>query len=64
MPDDVARPPAPATRNALFQMLARFTKVDVNLDNMKKDVEKTQEVEDAEAFLKDYDKKRKEEMGR
>ncbi|MCA9697761.1 MAG: hypothetical protein KC431_09580, partial [Myxococcales bacterium] len=33
-PDDEARPPAPATRNAFFQMLARFTKVDVNLDNM------------------------------
>jgi hypothetical protein len=64
VPDDVARPPAPATRNALFQMLARFTKVDVNLDNMKKDIEKSAEVEDAEAFLKGYDKKRKEEMGR
>ncbi|MFV8751602.1 hypothetical protein ACNOYE_13745 [Nannocystaceae bacterium ST9] len=62
--DDVARPPAPATRNAFFQMLARFTKVDVNLDNMKKDIEKTAEVEDAEAFLKGYDKKRKEEMDR
>jgi hypothetical protein len=45
-------------------MLARFTKVDVNLDNMKKDIEKTAEVEDAEAFLKGYDKKRKEEMDR
>ncbi len=62
--DDVARPPAPATRNAFFQMLARFTKVDVNLENMKKDVVKSEEVEDAEAFLKDYDKKRREEMGR
>ena len=61
---DEGRPPAMASRNALYQMLARFTKVDVNLDNMKKDVEKTQEVEDAEAFLKGYDKKRKEEMGR
>jgi hypothetical protein len=61
---DEARPPAMATRNAMFQMLARFTKVDVNLDNMKKDIEKTQEVEDAEAFLKGYDKNRKEEMGR
>ncbi len=63
-PDDEARPPAPATRNALFQMLARFTKVDVNLDNMKKDIEKTPEVEDAEAFLKGYDKKRKEDLDR
>ena len=45
-------------------MLARFTKVDVNLENMKKDVVKSEEVEDAEAFLKDYDKKRREEMGR
>jgi hypothetical protein len=61
---DEARPPAMATRNALFQMLARFTKVDVNLDNMKKDIEKTPEVEDAEAFLKGYDKNRKEQMGR
>jgi hypothetical protein len=59
---DEARPPAMATRNAFFQMLARFTKVDVNLDNMKKDIEKPPEVEDAEAFLKGYDKKRREDM--
>ncbi|NVB37477.1 hypothetical protein G6O69_06510 [Pseudenhygromyxa sp. WMMC2535] len=58
-PGDDARPPAPATRNALFQMLARFTKVDVDLDNMKKDVEKTAEVEDAEAFLKAYNEDKK-----
>lgn len=57
---DEARPPAMSTRNAFFQMLARFTKVDVNLDNMRKDVEKSQEVLDAEALLKDYDNKRKE----
>lgn len=57
--DDEARPPAMYTRTALFQMLARFTKVDVNLDNMKKDVEKSAEVEDAEAFLKNYDKKKR-----
>ncbi|KIG17299.1 hypothetical protein DB30_03482 [Enhygromyxa salina] len=56
---DDARPPAMHTRTALFQMLARFTKVDVNLDNMKKDVEKSAEVEDAEAFLKAYDKKKR-----
>ncbi|PRQ08601.1 hypothetical protein [Enhygromyxa salina] len=56
---DDARPPAMYTRTALFQMLARFTKVDVNLDNMKKDVEKPAEVEDAEAFLKAYDKKKR-----
>lgn len=61
---DEARPPAMATRNAFFQMLARFTKVDVNLENMKKDIEKPPEVEDAEAFLKGYDKKKREEMGR
>jgi hypothetical protein len=58
---DEARPPAMSTRTAFFQMLARFTKVDVNLDNMRKDVEKSQEVLDAEALLKEHDKKRKEE---
>jgi hypothetical protein len=58
---DEARPPAMSTRNAFFQMLARFTKVDVNLANMHKDVEKSQEVLDAEALLEQYDKKRKEE---
>jgi hypothetical protein len=57
---DEARPPAMYTRTALFQMLARFTKVDVNLDNMKADVQKTEEVVDAEAFLDDYNKKKKE----
>jgi hypothetical protein len=56
---DEARPPAMYTRTALFQMLARFTKVDVNLDNMKADVQKTKEVEDAEAFLSDYNKKKR-----
>lgn len=56
---DEARPPAMYTRTAMFQMLARFTKVDVNLDNMKADVQKTAEVEDAEAFLKDYNKKKR-----
>lgn len=56
---DEARPPAMYTRTALFQMLARFTKVDVNLDAMKADVQKTAEVEDAEAFLKDYNKKKR-----
>ena len=55
---DEARPPAMYTRTAFFQMLARFTKVDVNLDNMKKDVEKPQEVLDAEAFLSANKKKR------
>jgi hypothetical protein len=56
---DEARPPAMYTRTALFQMLARFTKVDVNLDNMKADVQKTEEVVDAEAFLDEYNKKKK-----
>lgn len=57
---DDARPPAPFTRQALFAMMARFTKVDVNLEGMKADIDKSQEVQDAEAFLKDYDKKRRE----
>ncbi len=61
-PDDEARPPAPASRNAFFQMIARFTKVSVDLDNMKKDVKKSAEVEDAEAFLKEFDDERKKEM--
>ena len=56
---DEARPPAMSSRTAFFQMLARFTKVDVNLDNMKKDVQKTKEVEDAEAFLDAYNKKKR-----
>ncbi|HLT38394.1 MAG TPA: hypothetical protein VK034_19040 [Enhygromyxa sp.] len=60
---DEARPPAMSTRTAFFQMLARFTKVDVNLDNMKKDVQKSQEVLDAEALLKEHDKKRREAGG-
>ncbi|NJK32638.1 MAG: hypothetical protein HC927_09635 [Deltaproteobacteria bacterium] len=55
---------APATRNAFFQMLARFTKLDLDLEKMKADVKKTEEVEDAEAFLKGYDKQKREEMGR
>jgi hypothetical protein len=57
---DEARPPAMYTRTALFQMLARFTNVDVNLEGMKADVQKTEEVVDAEAFLDDYNKKKKE----
>ncbi|MFO7567511.1 MAG: hypothetical protein R6X02_33010 [Enhygromyxa sp.] len=56
---DEARPPAMSTRTAFHQMLARFTKVDVNLDNMKKDVQKSQEVLDAEALLKAHDQKRR-----
>ena len=52
---DEARPPAMSSRNAFFQMLARFTKLDVNLDNMRKDVVKSQEVLDAEALLKAVD---------
>lgn len=60
---DEARPPAMYTRTAFFQMLARFTKVDVNLDNMKKDVAKSQEVLDAEALLKAHDQKRREAGG-
>ena len=60
---DEARPPAMSTRTAFFQMLARFTKVDVNLDNMRKDVQKSQEVLDAEALLEAADKKRREAGG-
>jgi hypothetical protein len=60
---DEARPPAMYTRTAFFQMLARFTKVDVNLDNMRKDVAKSQEVLDAEELLKAHDKKRREAGG-
>ncbi len=56
---DEARPPAMSTRTAFFQMLARFTKVDVNLDNMKKDQQKSQEVLDAEALLKEIDDERR-----
>lgn len=56
---DEARPPAMSTRTAFFQMLARFTKVDVNLDNMKKDVQKSQDVLDAEALLKEADDERR-----
>ena len=48
-----------STRTAFFQMLARFTKVDVNLDNMKKDVQKSQDVLDAEALLKEADDERR-----
>jgi len=57
--DDLARPPAPYSRTAFFQMLARFTKATVDLDNMKKDVQKSQEVLDAEALLKAADKKKR-----
>lgn len=60
---DEARPPAMSTRTAFFQMLARFIKVDVNLDNMRKDVQKSQEVLDAEALLEAADKKRREAGG-
>ena len=52
---DEARPPAMSSRTAFSQMLARFTKLDINLDNMKKDVVKSQEVLDAEALLKQFD---------
>jgi hypothetical protein len=43
---------APGSRLGLFQMLARFENVDVNMENMKKDVPKSGDVLDAEAFLK------------
>ena len=43
---------APGSRLGLFQMLARFENVDVNMDNMKKEAPKSQAVMDAEAFLK------------
>jgi hypothetical protein len=56
---DVARPPAPYSRSAFFQMLARFTKPTVDLENMKKDVQKSQEVLDAAALLKAHDKNKR-----
>lgn len=47
--DEMAEGPAPASRLAFFQMLARFEKMDVNA--MRKDREKSDAVKDAEALL-------------
>ena len=44
--------PAPASRLAFFQMLARFEKVDVDLAAMRKKSQKSEEELAAEAFLK------------
>ena len=43
---------APGSRLGLFQMLARFESSEVDLDAMKKEAPKSQDVLDAEAFLK------------
>ena len=43
---------APGSRLGLYQMLARFENAEVNLEDMKKDPPKSQDVMDAEAFLK------------
>jgi hypothetical protein len=44
--------PAPGSRLAFFQMLARFQNIDVDLNEMRKDPPKSQDILDAEAFLK------------
>jgi hypothetical protein len=44
--------PAPGSRLAFFQMLARFESADYNVKAMLKEEEKSEEVLDAEAFLK------------
>ncbi len=56
--------PAPASRLALFQMLARFEKIDVNVDGMGDDAKRTEEddaIDEAEALLKQLEAKQKEE---
>lgn len=55
--------PAPASRLALFQMLARFEKIDVDMNKLGDDAPKTQEdaaIEDAEALLKQLKSSKKE----
>jgi hypothetical protein len=53
-PDDESdsQGPAPGSRLAFFQMLARFQKIEVDLEAMRKEEAKSEEVLDAEAFLK------------
>jgi hypothetical protein len=56
--------PAPASRLALFQMLARFEKIDVNVAGMGDDAKRTEEddaIDDAEALLKQLEAKQKAE---
>ncbi|MEZ4381234.1 MAG: hypothetical protein R3A79_07785 [Nannocystaceae bacterium] len=56
--------PAPASRLALFQMLARFEKIDVNMAGMGDDAKRLPEddaIDDAEALLKQLEAKQKEE---
>ncbi len=43
---------APGSRLGLYQMLARFENAELDLEKMKKEAPKSQEVLDAEAFLK------------
>ena len=49
--------PAPGSRLGFFQMLARFESTDVDMDAMLKEEEKSQDVLDAEAFLKAHKNK-------
>ncbi|MEZ4451761.1 MAG: hypothetical protein R3B09_20020 [Nannocystaceae bacterium] len=54
--------PAPASRLALFQMLARFEKIDVNLAGMSDEAPRTEEdeaIDDAEALLKQLKNQKK-----
>ena len=54
--------PAPASRLALFQMLARFEKIDVNLAGMSDEAPRTAEdeaIDDAEALLKQLKNQKK-----
>lgn len=53
-PNDVndAEGPAPGSRLAFFQMIARFEKLGIDVEAMRKEEEKAPEVLDAEAFLK------------
>ncbi|MCA9635054.1 MAG: hypothetical protein KC420_03360 [Myxococcales bacterium] len=56
--------PAPASRLALFQMLARFEKIDVNMAGMGDDAKRTEEddaIDDAEKLLKELKKKQEAE---
>ncbi len=56
--------PAPASRLALFQMLARFEKIDVNMAGMGDDAKRMPEddaIDEAEALLKQLEAKQKEE---
>ena len=57
--------PAPGSRLALFQMLARFENIDVNMARMGNDVvtEEDEKIDDIEAKLKAMRDKRKEGIG-